>query len=159
MDKDPTTHAATPGIRLAARDDAGRIATFNRVMARETEGRALAPEIIESGVERVFDEPGHGFYVVAESRGDVVGCLLVTDEWSVWRNGKFWWIQSVYVVEHLRRSGVYKRMYDFVRERARGADHVCGFRLYVEKDNRDAQAVYQRLGMRETDYHMYEEEL
>ena len=95
--------------------------------------------------------------MVAERAGEPVGCLLVTTEWSDWRNGLFWWIQSVYVVPAARRQGVYRALYDFVREQAREQPGICGFRLYVEKDNRNAQRTYRSQGMAETDYLICEE--
>lgn len=144
-------------IRKAHAADADHIAAFNRAMALETEGKALIPELIAAGVRRLLAEPALGFYVVAERDGEVVGCLMVTNEWSDWRNGLFWWIQSVYVVQAWRRRGVYRRLYDFIRELAQGEPGVCGFRLYVEKENTTAQRTYSSLGMAPTDYLIYEE--
>ncbi len=95
--------------------------------------------------------------MVAEHGGRVVGCLMVTNEWSDWRNGIFWWIQSVYVEAGWRRKGVYRRLYDYVRALALADPGVCGFRLYVEKENAVAQATYESLGMKATDYLVYEE--
>ena len=146
-------------IRLARPEDVSRIRDFNQAMARETEGKSLEDRVISQGVQRIFEEPIHGFYVVAENQGHIIGTLMVTREWSDWRNGQFWWIQSVYVVREFRRRGVYREMYQFVRERASSSQEVCGFRLYVEKDNEVAQKTYRSLGMMETPYLMYEEEL
>ncbi len=146
-------------IRLARRRDAARIARFNNAMATETESRTLAEATVNAGVEAVFSSKDKGFYVVAEHGGDVVGALMVTYEWSDWRNGFFWWIQSVYVAPEFRRRGVYRRLYEFVLDRARTAGDVYGFRLYVERDNAIAQQVYASLGMRETDYLMFEQQL
>ena len=106
---------------------------------------------------RLLNDPSLGFYVVAERAGEVVGSLMVTNEWSDWRNGLFWWIQSVYIVPAARRQGVYRALYDFVREMARADPGICGFRLYVEKDNTAAQRTYSSLGMAPTDYLVYEE--
>ncbi len=144
-------------IRKAHAGDAAHIAAFNQAMAWETEGRRLVPELIGAGVRRLLAEPGLGFYAVAEHEGEVVGCLLVTNEWSDWRNGLFWWIQSVYVIQAWRRRGVYRRLYDFIRELAQREPGVCGFRLYVEKENATAQRTYSALGMAPTDYLIYEE--
>lgn len=146
-------------VRMATSGDAEAIVTFNRAMARETEDRELALERVAPGVEAVFENPGIGFYVVAESDGEAVGGLLVTYEWSDWRNAAFWWIQSVFVRPEFRRRGLYARLYEFVRERARADGGVCGFRLYVERENQVAQKAYESLGMAQTIYLMYEETL
>lgn len=146
-------------VRQAHSEDAPTIVAFNQAMAVETEGKALPDEVITAGVQRVFEEPAHGFYVVAEAAGKVAGTLMVTKEWSDWRNGVFWWIQSVYVLPAFRGRGVYRRMYAFVKQRASQNPEVCGFRLYVEKNNQIAQKTYQTLGMAETHYLLYEEEL
>lgn len=144
-------------IRKAQPRDADAIAAFNSAMALETEGRALLPERIGAGVRRLLGDPGLGFYAVAEHDGRVIGCLMVTNEWSDWRNGLFWWIQSVYVEAAWRRRGVYRRLYAFVRELAATEPGICGFRLYVEQDNEAAQRTYGALGMARTDYLLYEE--
>ena len=145
-------------IRLGRPEDISRIRDFNQSMAKETEGKSLEDRVISQGVQRIIEEPIHGFYVVAENQGQIIGNLMVTREWSDWRNGQFWWIQSVYVVRGFRRRGVYREMYQFVRERASSSQEVCGFRLYVEKDNEVAQKTYRSLGMMETSYLIYEEE-
>lgn len=144
-------------IRKAQRRDAADIVRFNSAMALETEGKALLPERVTPGVQRLLDDPSLGFYLVAEQAGSVVGSLMVTNEWSDWRNGLFWWIQSVYIVPAARRQGVYRALYDFVRDMARADPGICGFRLYVEKDNTAAQRTYSSLGMAPTDYLVYEE--
>ena len=144
-------------IRKAQTRDADAIAAFNRAMALETEGKALIPELVAAGVRRLLEEPALGFYLVAQHKGHVIGCLMVTNEWSDWRNGLFWWIQSVYVESGWRRRGVYRRLYDFIRELARSEPGICGFRLYVEKENAVAQRTYAALGMAATDYLIYEE--
>lgn len=146
-------------IRMASAVDGDTLVRFNRAMAMETEDKALREAVVERGVSAVFDDPRRGFYVVAEHAGQIVAALMVTFEWSDWRNADFWWIQSVYVTPRFRRKGVYKRLHQFVRERARKAGGVCGLRLYVEKDNVDAQGVYEALGMAHTDYLMYEESI
>jgi ribosomal protein S18 acetylase RimI-like enzyme len=151
----PTNDAIS--IRKAQPRDAQAIAGFNCAMALETEHKTLFPDRVNAGVERLVGEPALGFYLVAEAQGEVIACLLVTNEWSDWRNGLFWWIQSVYVVAEWRRRGVYRRLYDFVRDLAQKDPGVCGFRLYVEKDNATAQATYASLGMVPTDYLIYEE--
>ena len=145
------------GLRRAEMRDADTIARFNAQMASETEGKELIEEVIGAGVRRLLGTPSLGFYLVAEHEGRVVACLMITNEWSDWRNGLFWWIQSVYVEKDFRRKGVYRRMYEHVREMAKADAGVCGFRLYVEKENDVAHATYASLGMKETDYQLYEE--
>lgn len=146
-------------IRKATKAHASIIADFNRSMARETENRDLNPDNIYPGVERLMDKPEYGFYVVAESVDDeVVGSLMITTEWSDWRNGLFWWIQSVYVVPQHRRTGVYRKMVEFIQSQAALNPDICGYRLYVEKDNVIAQQTYRALGMTETDYLLFEQE-
>ena len=144
-------------IRVAVTGDAATLAGFNRAMALETESRVLATEQLLPGVQAVLQDPANGFFVVAESGGKVVGALLITYEWSDWRNGRFWWIQSVYVRPEHRRRGIYRQLHEFVRGRARAAGDVAGFRLYVERENSGAQRTYTTLGMSETSYRMYEE--
>ncbi|MCY4226839.1 MAG: GNAT family N-acetyltransferase [Gammaproteobacteria bacterium] len=144
-------------IRQAAEKDASQIAQFNINIAQETEGLALKPEIVESGVIRLLSHPELGFYLVAECESQIVGSLMITTEWSDWRCGQFWWIQSVYVLSDFRRSGLYGRLYSRVKELAESDENVCGFRLYVEKDNTVAQAAYRKYGMHQTAYHVFEE--
>jgi ribosomal protein S18 acetylase RimI-like enzyme len=156
MPESPATTSAI-SIRKAEPRDTPTIAAFNCAMALETEHKALFPDRVNAGVQRLVGEPALGFYLVAEAGGELIACLLVTNEWSDWRNGLFWWIQSVYVVAGWRRRGVYRRLYAYVRELAQADPGVCGFRLYVEKDNANAQATYASLGMAPTDYLIYEE--
>ena len=144
-------------IRQAYASDAPAIAEFNRQMAFETEHKKLLPEVILAGVNAMIANPAHGFYLVAENGNDIVGSLMVTTEWSDWRNGVVWWVQSVYIVETHRRQGIYRALYDEVKRLAADDPSVCGFRLYVEKDNVNAQKTYHSLGMQETDYLMFEE--
>jgi GNAT superfamily N-acetyltransferase len=143
-------------IRIATAADADAMIAFNQAMALETEGKRLSAEVLRPGVEAVFADPQKGFYVVAESDRRVVGGLMVTFEWSDWRNAWFWWIQSVYVLPEARGTGVFRRLYYHVKARAAG-ENVCGFRLYVETENTRAQGVYQKLGMSRSHYLMYEE--
>ncbi len=144
-------------IRKAQLRDAPHIAAFNSAMALETEHKSLMPERINAGVARLISDPSLGFYVVAERDHQVIGCLLVTNEWSDWRNGLFWWIQSVYIEPGSRRQGVYRGLYDYIRALAKADPGICGFRLYVEKDNTQAQHTYRSLGMEATDYLIFEE--
>ena len=144
-------------IRAARPGDADTIAAFNIAMAFETEGKQLLPEVIGAGVRRLLADPQLGFYLVAEADGAIAGSLMVTTEWSDWRNGRFWWIQSVYVPAQWRRSGVFRALYGHVTREAAAQPDVCGLRLYVEHENTEAQATYRSLGMRATDYLMFEE--
>lgn len=144
-------------IRRATSGDAESLVSFNRAIARETEHLELRQEVISAGVAAILEKPGLGFYIVAELRGEVVGSLMVTTEWSDWRNGMFWWVQSVYITAPMRRRGIYKMLYEFVKKLADSDAGVCGFRLYVERDNTVAQQVYSSLGMKETPYRVYEE--
>jgi len=143
-------------IRSATPDDASIIADFNIGMAIETENLVLDPSTIFPGVRAVFLDPSRGQYFVAEIRGSVVGCLMITHEWSDWRNGDIWWIQSVYVHEDYRRRGVFSALYRHVEKVARAAGAV-GLRLYMEEENTAAQATYERMGMKLTHYRVLEE--
>ena len=145
-------------IRRATLEDARLIAGFNVAMARESEDRGLDAALLEQGVRHVLIEPRDGFYLVAEVDGEAAGSLMVTYEWSDWRNGCFWWIQSVYVLPEFRRRGVYSRLHARVCDAALADGRACGIRLYVERDNAGAQATYSHLGMTETDYRLFEEE-
>ncbi|MFN6962502.1 MAG: GNAT family N-acetyltransferase [Pyrinomonadaceae bacterium] len=147
-------------IRPARQSDAAALVEFNQAMAFETEGKRLDNETLARGVAAVLTDPGKGFYIVAESAaGEIVGGLLITFEWSDWRNGWFWWIQSVYIRPEVRGQRLYRRMYEFIKELAVERGEVKGFRLYVETENKRAQAVYDAVGMRRSHYLMYEEEL
>ena len=145
-------------IRLAEKDDIHALVGFNQAMALETEGKTLEASVLEPGVAAVFEDANKGFYVVADDGGLAVGGLLITYEWSDWRNKWFWWIQSVYILPEFRGRSIYRQMYAFVKQLARARGGVCGFRLYVEKANVHAQKVYEQLGMRESHYLAYEEE-
>jgi len=143
--------------REATIDDAPLIARFNRAMALETEGKTLDPATLAAGVRRVLVEPGHGRYLVAAAAdGQVVASLMITYEWSDWRDGQVWWVQSVYVTPEHRRRGVFKRMYADVVRLGRQTGGVCGYRLYVERDNAAAQRAYEKLGMQAAPYLIYE---
>lgn len=144
-------------IRQASHDDIDTLAQFNMKMAFETEGVQLKPEVITAGVSGMIDNPQRGFYLVAEQDGLITASLMITTEWSDWRNGNFWWVQSVYVLPEFRRQGLYRNLYQQVRTMAEQDSHVCGFRLYVERNNQIAQQTYQALGMSETEYLLMEE--
>ena len=156
-------------LRFALRDatpgDAATIVDFNRAMARETEGKHLDPERLQRGVERVLGDPARGQYFVAVvddpdgdgQSGRVVGQLMITREWSDWRDGWFLWIQSVYVDPAFRRRGVYRALHHHVLQCARAASDVCGVRLYVEPENARAKKTYHALGMRHA-YDVFEQD-
>lgn len=145
-------------IRRAEVSDSAAIAQFQVQMAWETEQKTLSRPTVDAGVEAVFADPGRGFYLVAELDGSVVGSLLVTREWSDWRNTDIWYIQSVYVVESQRGNGCFRQMYATTVRLAQ-EQGVRVMRLYVEHDNIKAQAVYERLGMARLPYAMYQTEL
>ena len=144
-------------IRLGIKDDAETIAKFNRNMAIETENKDLDENVVNSGVLTMLENPNLGFYLIAEDNNKIVGSLMITTEWSDWRNAQYWWIQSVYVMPMFRKQGIYRSLYEHVKMMASERKDVFGFRLYVEKHNREAQETYRRLGMSETEYFMYEE--
>ena len=162
-----TVRSATPG-------DAATIAAFNSAMAEETEGRALDPDLINPGVAAVLDDAAKGRYWVAIDDGaddrdvgegtvdrtmldpTIVGQIMVTYEWSDWRNGVLWWIQSVYIDARYRRRGVFSALYRHVETLARETPDCCGIRLYVERDNSRAQQTYASLGMVKPGYEVME---
>jgi len=148
----------TPEIRRAHESDVEHIVRFNAAMAEETEGRTLDQETLTAGVMNGLQHPEYGFYLVAEVEEQVVGCLMVTTEWSDWRNGIFWWIQSVYVVLQFRRQGIFSALYNAVKNLADSREDICGLRLYVEHQNIPARETYRSMGMEDTGYLVYEEE-
>ncbi len=125
-------------------------------MAAETEDKQLDLAVVTDGVRQLLEQPEAGFYLVAEENETVVGALMVTFEWSDWRNGFFWWLQSVYVRPEQRRRGVFRQLYERVQAMAESRPDVCGLRLYVDKHNAVGKATYQTLGMSETAYHVFE---
>jgi GNAT superfamily N-acetyltransferase len=145
----------TVSIRRANTSDHAVLVEFNRRMAWETEQKRLDVEVLTQGVAAIVADPAKGFYLVAERGGDVIGQLMISSEWSDWRNGFFWWIQSVYVREDARRQGVFQCLYREVERSARKAGHVIGIRLYVERDNAAARRTYEKLGMKEEAYRIY----
>ena len=145
-----------PSIREACSDDASRIVQFQQAMALETEGKTLDESLVTPGVDAVFASSDKGFYIVAEIDNVVVGSLLITYEWSDWRNATFLWIQSVFVDANHRRQGVYTAMHNHVLTLAESDDSLCGVRLYVERTNLGAQQTYKSLGMDHSHYDMYE---
>jgi GNAT superfamily N-acetyltransferase len=143
-------------VRSAVRADVPFLCECNVAMAFESEGKHLDREVLTRGILAVFDHPERGFYLVAERDGQAVGSLLITHEWSDWRNGGWWWIQSVYVMPGARRGGVFTAMYREVEARGHASAGVIGIRLYVEKNNARAQATYSALGMEPAYYSLYQ---
>ncbi len=147
----------TLSVRTGEEKDIDTLVKFNVALAQESERKQLSPPIVAQGVQTLFKNPQHGFYVVAEIADEVVGCCMVTYEWSDWRCGLFWWIQSVYVKQEFRRQGIFRKLYEFLKQRASHEQNVCGFRLYVEKSNHTGQNTYAGVGMKQSPYKFYEE--
>ena len=143
-------------IRRARLPDAATIADYNARMAWETERRRLDLKRVIKGARALIKDEAKGFYFVAEMDGRVAGQLLITFEWSDWRNGNFWWIQSVYVAPEFRERGAFRALYAHVHKLAKSRRDVCGLRLYVERENGRAQKAYARLGMKEARYRIFE---
>ena len=143
-------------VRKATESDLNTVVAFNSAMAKETEGKTLDTELLSKGVSAVLAQDGLGFYLMAEIDGRTVGQLMITTEWSDWRNGYFWWIQSVYVDADYRRRGVYRALESRVQAEARSRGDVCGLRLYVERNNHVAQQVYSSLDMHLSHYDLFE---
>ncbi|MCG3768383.1 MAG: hypothetical protein JW394_0489 [Nitrospira sp.] len=147
-------------VRLARPDDAATIALFSAAMALETENRRLDLDRLQAGTVALLDSSERGFFMVAEleqaGQRVLLGQLMITYEWSDWRNGVFWWIQSVYVDQAWRRQNVFRRMHEAVMALAKTSSNVCGVRLYVEEHNSTAQAVYRRVGLTRSSYAIFE---
>jgi len=145
-------------IRPARAEDAALLAYWAQAMALETENKVLPDAEVLPGIARGIAEPALARYFVAEQDGVPAGTLMFTFEWSDWRNGLWWWIQSVYVPPEFRRRGVYRALYAHVRALAEADAGVCGIRLYVENDNRIARSTYEALGMQDAHYRIYEQD-
>src|SRR3954464_10810858 len=147
-------------IREASPIDGAIITEFNLRMAWETEQRRLDPQRVGQGVTALLNDPAKGSYYVVEvqtgERWIIAGQLLITYEWSDWRNGNFWWIQSVYVVEEFRAIGVFRALFNHVYALAKARTDVSGLRLYVDAHNVKARQAYERLGMNKTEYEFFE---
>ncbi len=143
-------------INKADLDDAFVIAEFNISMAKETENLELDEGLIFNGVKNLMNQPDLGFYIVAKHGNKICGCLMITKEWSDWRNGLIWWIQSVFIHPDYRKQGIFRKMYQFITNYAKDQG-VIGLRLYVEYKNTIAQKTYTALGMQKCDYHIFEQ--
>ena len=139
-------------VRRGVLEDAEVIAGFNCAIARETEEIMLSAEVVRRGVEAALRDRSKGRYYLAEVQNEVVGQVMVTYEWSDWRNAWFWWVQSVYVCPEYRRGGVFRRLFEHVRHSAGENPEVCGLRLYAHRDNEDAKTAYSVMGMHLTEY-------
>ena len=146
-----------PIVRWARPEDVGVLVDFNARLAEETEGKALDRATLARGVGRALADPDRLRYWVAEVAGRVVGQAAASREWSDWRDGWIWWLQSVYVAPDVRARGVFRALYGRIRERARATPDVIGLRLYVEEGNAPAQRTYQALGMTPGGYRVFEE--
>ena len=143
-------------IRLGAPADALIIAEFNAAMAQETEALILDQDTLLKGVAAILSDPSKGLYYIAEVEGQIAGQLMITYEWSDWRNATFWWIQSVYVCPEFRQQGVFTALYRYIEQLAQSKSDICGLRLYVEQANVRAQKTYTALGMSSSHYLMME---
>ena len=143
-------------IRKASNNDINTIVTFNYLMAKETETILLDKNIVKLGVKSVITDPSKAQYWIAENNNEIIGQLMVTYEWSDWRNGDMWWISSVYVTENFRRCGVFSALYKHIEHMAKKNPGCCGIRLYIEKHNKRAQKTYLSLGMNDAGYDVME---
>jgi ribosomal protein S18 acetylase RimI-like enzyme len=148
----------THQIERAQAKDIDALVEFNLAMASETEDKPLDTNRLHKGITYALEHPAEAIYLVARSDRDLVGALMITFEWSDWRSGRFWWIQSVYVRPEWRRQGVYRNLHAAARSLALEDPNGCGIRLYVEQENTIAQHTYLDLGMVETHYRLFEEE-
>jgi ribosomal protein S18 acetylase RimI-like enzyme len=143
-------------VRPATIEDAEFLVRGNAQLALESENLSLDLDRLRNGLHAMFEDPARGFYLIADAGGTRAGQMMITYEWSDWRNGMFWWIQSVYTVPEFRRRGVFRALYSQAQALAQQQDSVCGLRLYVDIHNERALAVYRRCGMQETAYRVLE---
>jgi len=143
-------------IEKAALADIPVLVNFQQQMASETEDLKLNEDILTAGIRQLFADPGKGQYIVVRDQEQAVGCLMITYEWSDWRNGTVIWIQSVYVLPEYRKQGIFRRLYSHIKEMVDTDPQYCGIRLYVEKENHRAQRVYEAMGMNKDHYQLYE---
>lgn len=173
MSRTPRGSGESPGnvddhwiVREAGADDLDRLVEWASAMAHETEGKVLDRATLRAGIEAGLGDASRARYFIAARRMQMAGretvdapaaTLMLTSEWSDWRNGTWWWIQSVYVAADHRRQGGYRALHGYVARLARDTDGVIGLRLYVERDNASAQSTYASLGMTDAGYRIYEQ--
>ena len=145
-------------VRPATPADLAVIADYNTRLAAETEDKQLDPATITAGVRAALAKPDACRYFIAESDGQIAGQAMVTFEWTDWRNGWFWWFQSVYVDHRFRRLGVFRALHEHIRTRAMSTEGVRGLRLYVDAHNTRAQSTYAALGMHPSGHLVFEED-
>ena len=145
-------------IRYGELRDVKILSSFGIALAEETEDKTLNPAVLSKGIENHISDRDKGFYLIAEHGDRIAGSLMITLEWSDWRNGFFWWIQSVYILPEFRRKGIFRDLYEKVKSLAEKQNNVCGLRLYVYKDNEPAMCTYKAMGMQKTDYLLFETE-
>lgn len=143
-------------VRTASAEDFLFILHCQLDMAWETEKIRLKKEVTSIGVQVALSDNSRGFYVIAEVAGHAAGCLMITQEWSDWRNAWIWWIQSVYVIPQHRRAGVFSDMYRYIRKLVEDDPEIAGIRLYVDNTNESAAKVYTALGMNGDHYTTFE---
>jgi GNAT superfamily N-acetyltransferase len=144
-------------VRRATAADMELVCEFNRLLALESESKTLDASVLRVGVTAVLADPAKGLYFLAAEGTDVLGQMGVTYEWSDWRNGWFWWIQSVYVRPAARRRGVFRLIFEHIRHLARSDPSVIGLRLYVDQSNAAAHATYEKMGFAWTEYEVMEQ--
>lgn len=143
-------------IRFATIEDLNTLIEFNYKLAAETENKLLNRDVLTNGVLNLLKDKNKGFYLVTEINKKVIAQTMITYEWSDWRNGNFWWIQSVYVLPEFRKHGIFKLLFEYIKNMAINEDNVCGLRLYVDKENEIAINVYKKLNMKQSNYLFYE---
>ncbi len=143
-------------IRPAIKTDIKTLVEFQLAMAKETENLSLDIKTLEQGIKSVINDVQKAKYFVAEENKKLIGCFMVTPEWSDWRAGYFIWLQSVYVIPEFRKKGVYRAMYAYLKDIVKTNMDYKGIRLYVDKANENAIKVYEKTGMHTTNYQMLE---
>jgi len=143
-------------IRKGKLSDSERIVELQVQMARETEGLELDKTVVSRGVRGVFEEPARGTYWIAEEEDNILGVLLAIPEWSDWRNATVLWIYSLYIIPDARGQGIFKKLYLNLKKQVEQLPELTGIRLYVDKRNKSAQEVYEKLGMSKEHYDLYE---
>ena len=143
-------------IRKGKLTDTEHIVELQLRMAHETEGIRLDRQVVTKGVQGVFDQPARGTYWIAEEKGKILAVFLSVPEWSDWRNATVLWIHSLYVIPQARKKGVFSKMFRNLKTQVQQSSELAGLRLYVDKQNKPAQKVYEKLGMNKHHYELYE---